>query len=326
LAEGNASVGGSWVGWEVLAVAAEPCSASDKLHMKNKLMIYINGKFVQENKAMVSIFDRGFLFGDGAFETMRAYSSKVFKLDEHIKRLFYTLKALGIKPPSLLTNISFQMNTILKQNKLKDAYIRAGVTRGASGGGFEIVKKIKPTFYIIARPFKPYPESWYNKGVKAAIVSIRKIPSSSFNSKLKTHNLLPNILARIEARKKGAFEGILLDENGYICEGAVSNIFFVKDSMLLTPSVQNDILSGITRQTVIGLAKELGIKVREGKFKTERLFNCNGCFLTNSLMEIMPVRMVSSLLVGNGKPDIITKALISSYRDIVKRDKSGLIK
>lgn len=290
--------------------------------MKRKLKVYINGKFFPEDKAMISIFDRGFLFGDGAFETMRAYNSKVFELEEHIKRLSATLKALKIEFPLKLSELPQLINSLLKHNHLQDAYIRIGITRGDSSGGFDIPKGIKPTLYIITKPFKPYPESWYKRGVETTIVSIRKIPSSSFNSKLKTHSFLPNILARIEARKKGAFEGILLDENGYICEGAVSNIFFVKDNMLLTPSVQNDILSGITRQTVIELVKRLGIKAREGRFKAERLFSCNGCFLTNSLMEIMPVRRVNSSFIGNGKPDKITKALISSYRDLVKLDSS----
>ncbi len=294
--------------------------------MKRKLKIYINGKTPSEDKAMVSIFDRGFLFGDGAFETMRAYKGRVFKLDEHIKRLICSLEALRIKPPSQLTNISFLINEVLKKNKLKNAYIRVGVTRGLSGGGFEIVSRIKPTFYIIARPFKPYPESCYKEGVETAIVSIRKIPSSSFNSKLKTHNFLPNIMARIEARDRGVFEGILLDEKGYICEGAVSNIFFVKDNILLTPSLHNDILSGITRQTVIEVAKGIGIKVREGNFKADFIFRCNGCFLTNSLMEIMPVRRVNSFSFGNGRPDKITEAIASFYRELANPNSSKKIR
>ena len=281
------------------------------------MKIYINGKFVPEEKAMVSILDRGFLYGDGAFETMRAYNGKVFKIEEHIKRLSATLHALNIKPPAEIFKTSQLLNFILKENRLKDAYLRLGVTRGKGKGGFEITKEMKPTIYIIARPFKPSPESFYQKGVKASIVSIRKTPSSSLNSKLKTHNFLPNILAKIEAKKKGAFEGIMLDQKEYICEGAVSNIFFVKSGILFTPSSQCDILEGITRQTVIELAKELKIPVKEGKFKVLSLYNSDECFLTNSLVEILPVKKIDSFFIGNGKPGEITKKLIQAYRKLV---------
>jgi len=285
--------------------------------MKNKMIVYINGKFISEEKALVSIFDRGFLYGDGAFETMRVYNGKVFKLDEHIKRLFATLMQLKIKHSFKLPELSQLINSILKRNSLKDASIKLGVTRGESGGGFDFPKRIKPTIYIIAKPFKPYPESWYQRGVKVSITTIRKPPSSSLNSKLKTHNFLPNILARIEAKKKGAFEGIMLDEKGFICEGTVSNIFFVKDNLLLTPSAQCDILLGITRQTVLDLTKKLKTPVREGKFKPEFLHGCNECFLTNSLIEILPVKAINNSLVGNGKPGEVTKRLASAYKNLV---------
>jgi len=281
------------------------------------MKIYINGKFVPEEKALVSIFDRGFLYGDGAFETMRAYNGEVFKLEEHIKRLLATLRALKIKPPAEIFKSSQLLNLVLKENHLENAYLRLGVTRGKGEGGFEITKEMKPPLYIIVKPFKPYPESFYQKGVKAAIVSIRKTPSSSLNSKLKTHNFLPNILAKIEAKKKGAFEGIMLDQKGYICEGAVSNIFFVKGGILFTPSTQCDILEGITRNTVLELAKKLKIPVKEGKFKTQSLYSADECFLTNSLIEILSVKKIDSFLIGNGKPGEITKVLISTYKSLV---------
>ena len=281
------------------------------------MKIYINGKFVPEEKALVSIFDRGFLYGDGAFETMRAYNGEVFKLEEHIKRLIATLKTLKITPPAEIFKSSQLLNLVLKENHLKNAYLRLGVTRGKREGRFEISKEIKPTLYIIAKPLKPYPESFYQKGVKASIVSIRKTPSSSLNSKLKTHNFLPSILARIEAKKIGAFEGIMLDQKGHVCEGAVSNIFFVKGGILFTPSTQCDILEGITRNTVLELAKKLKIPVREGKFKTQSLYSADECFLANSLIEILSVKKIDSFLIGNGKPGEITKVLISTYKSLV---------
>ena len=277
------------------------------------MKIYLNGKFVSENKAMVSVFDRGFLFGDGAFETMRANNGRVFKLDEHIKRLFESLKALKINHTLRPSKLSQLLNLVLKENRLKDAYIRIGVSRGAERGGFEFSKKIKPTLYIISKPLKPYPKSFYQRGVKVAIVSTRKTPSSSIESKLKTHNFLQNILARAEARGKKAFEGIMLDIKGNICEGAVSNIFFIKNGKLLTPSSQCDILLGITRKTIIELAKDLKIPLKEGKFKKKMLLECDECFLTNSLIGILPVKSVNASLIGYGKPGKTTKALIKVY-------------
>src|SRR3990172_3955274 len=161
------------------------------------MKVYVNGKLVRENRAMVSIFDRGFLYGDGAFETMRSYNSKIFRLEEHIRRLFFTLKELKINHTFKPSKLPQLLNFVLKENRLKDAYIRLGATRGESEGGFEIVKEMPPTLYIIAKHLKPYPESFYQRGVKVTIVSTRKTPSSSVESKLKTHNFLQNILARI---------------------------------------------------------------------------------------------------------------------------------
>lgn len=276
-------------------------------------MIYLNNKLVPKAKALISVFDHGFLYGDGIYETLRAYKGVVFKLDEHIERLFRSASIIGLKIPKSPEEIKRAVYKTIKANKLKEAFIRINVSRGAGDIGLDPELCPKPTFVIISNPFKEYPRQYYENGVKIAIVSIRRNPKNALNPMIKSLNFLNNILANIEAKEKGADEAIMLNYEGYVAEGAISNIFLVKDNILCTPELDVGILDGITRRIILRLADELGISLREGKFTPEDIYTAQEVFISSTTREVMPVSVVDEIRIGTGIGKI-TKALLTAYR------------
>jgi branched-chain amino acid aminotransferase len=287
--------------------------------------VYLNGRLVPEQEAMVSVYDRGFLYGDGVFETLRAYQGKIFKAREHVLRLFQSANAISLTILYSPDEILKMLSATLEANRLKDARIRITFSRGPHEMGLESRHPMPPTIVVMAKPFSGHPESLYQKGMEIAIVKTRKVPATALDPKIKSLNYLNSVLAKLEAQACGAFEGILLNQDGYLCEGTVSNLFLVRQGELLTPSSTCGILEGITRGTVIELAHNTGITVKEGEYSPDEILKAEECFLTSTLMELMPAVRIRGLStqqggspIGKGKVGPITRRILKTYRKTVR--------
>ncbi len=281
------------------------------------MYVYLNGRFLKESEAAISVFDRGFLYGDGVFETMRSYGGCIFRLDRHLQRLFRGLEALRIRIPVTAADLARAVYGLLDLNGLADAYVRLTVSRGTGGRGIDMSGCDSPTTVITAGEFVPQPEEFYLRGVKVCVSRGRRNCRPPADSPVKSLNFLNNILARQEASRRGAFEALLLNHEGYLTEGTVSNLFFVSRGVIFTPSTETGILEGITRRTVIEAAGQEGIPLEEGLFRTGDLDRADEVFLTNSLVEILPVGDVDGKIFGPGP---VTRRLMLAYRRIVKRE------
>ena len=280
--------------------------------------IFINGKFVNIKDAKISIFDRSFLYGDAAFETMRSYAGVVFKLDAHIARLLSTLKALKIKHSCKKNYLKDIIRKALSVNKLKSAYVRLVVTRGEGRFGIGHKDKFTPNIIVVAKDFEGYPAWMFSKGVSAKIIGVANEYSAL--SRMKTANYLNLILARFDAQSLGFDEAVLTNTIGNVTEGATSNIFLVKRGALITPSVDSGVLPGVTRAVMIDIAKKLKIPVRERAVSRNELSGADEVFLTNSLAEVLPVTRIDSKLIAGGKIGQFTKLLHISYQKQVIRE------
>jgi branched-chain amino acid aminotransferase len=278
------------------------------------MYVFLNDKVVPESEAKISVYDHGFLYGDGIYETMRSYGGVVFMLDRHLERLrrSASLIKLGLPEDACLKDAVLRA---LRSNKLADAYVRITVSRGKGPIGLDPGLCEEPTLIVFAEQFRPSPESLYCEGVKLVIAGTRRNLVAAIDPKIKSLNFLNNILAKIEAKELGAHEAVMLNGEGFIAEGTVSNIFFVAGGALCTPSAEAGILDGITRELVIGLALREGIEVREGKFRPEELLGASEAFFTNTTSEVMPV---SSVGEKNYRVGEITKRLRQRYRDYVE--------
>lgn len=259
---------------------------------KNEPVAYLNGDFVPLSQTHISPLDRGFLLGDGIFETLRSYGGEPFLLDRHVRRLRASGRALNIKGVPTLRKIRDVVKRLLECNRLQDAYIRITLSRGA-GGELGLVATTSPTFFVYVRALKPYPKGWYRKGVKVVVSKVRRSADSPV-LRHKALSYLESLWAREEARKRGAQEALFLNTNGHIAEGATSNIFFVKDGVVFTPSLEANILPGVTREVVIEICLSNDIPCRQGLFVLDDLLHADEAFLTNSLMGVMPVASVDS--------------------------------
>jgi len=280
-------------------------------------MIYLNNMLVSESKAVVSVFDHGFLYGDGVYETLRAYDGVLFKLNEHIERLFQSASLIKLKLPKTREEIGKAVYETLQANRLKEAYARVTVSRGAGPIGLDPRLCPKPTLAIITNTFKEYPPSYYKKGVKVAIVNTRRNFKGALDPQIKSLNFLNNVLAKTEAIDRSAYEAVMLNYRGYVAEGTISNIFFVKDKVIFTPSIEVGILDGITRRIIIDIAKETGIKVKEGKFRPDNMYEADEIFISNTTMEVMPVKEVDDVKFNVSAGDM-TKAIHKAYRSKVR--------
>ncbi len=276
-------------------------------------MLYLNNKLVPKNKALISVFDHGFLYGDGIYETLRAYKGIVFTIDEHIDRLFRSASMIGLTIPKGHDEIKEAVYETIRANKHNDAYIRITISRGAGPIGLDPDLCLQPTFVITSNEFKEYPKQYYQKGVKIALVITRRNFKGALDPKIKSLNFLNNILAKIEAKERAAYEAIMLNYKDYIAEGTITNIFFVKDHILCTPAIDVGILDGITRRIILNIARELKIKTKEGKFKREDLYQAQEVFISNTTMELMPVTEVDNVRIGTRAGEV-TKMLHKTYK------------
>jgi len=284
-------------------------------------IVYLNGALVPRSQAVISPFDLGFLYGYGLFETMRAYSGHIFRLGIHMERLRRSAALIGL--PLDVFDLGKACYDTLKANKLSNARIRLTVSIGEGEAVPDPPKHPKPTVLVIAASYTPPSAETYRKGYKAVVSPIRQNSQSPL-SHLKTVNYLNQLLARREAKEKDADEAILLNESGLLCEGSSNNIFLVSKGNLTTPDEESGCLPGITRQTVIELASELGIRVTEREVRLEELFRADEAFLTSSLIELMPLTEVNSEPIGESKRGKVTERLMSAYKEaVVKETKQG---
>ncbi len=280
------------------------------------MKVYIDGKFYDEANAKISVFDHGLLYGDGIFEGIRAYNGRVFKLKEHIDRLFYSAKALLLELPMSHTALMKATVETCRKNKIRDGYIRLVVTRGVGTLGLNPNRCKKPSVIIIAGKIQLYPPSLYARGMDIITVPTTRNLHSALNPAIKSLNYLNNILAKIEANNGGCEEAIMLNAEGFVAECTGDNIFIAKAGKLFTPPLSAGALYGITRQTVIDLAEKSGIKVTEPNLTRYDLFNADECFLTGTGAELIPVVKIDGRVIGTGKPGPITKSLVAKYRTL----------
>jgi len=282
------------------------------------LKVYIDGRLFPQEEAKVSVFDHGLLYGDGVFEGIRSYSGRVFKLQEHIDRLYESAKAIALQIPINQEEMQEALYNTLKANNLKDSYIRLVVTRGVGKLGLEHTKCKTPSIIIITDFIELYPSRLYEVGIDAVTVRTIRNHFEALNPRIKCLNYMNNILAKIESLNAGAMEAIMLNAEGYVAECTGENIFVVKHGELLTPPVNAGILKGITRDTVIELARKGGINVMEELFTRYELYTADECFLTGTAAEIVPVVKIDGRLVGNGKCGRMTQSLLAKYRELTR--------
>lgn len=279
------------------------------------MKIYINGKLVDKKDAKISVFDHGLLYGDGVFEGIRSYNCLVFKLKEHIDRLFESAHSLTLKVPLSKKELQKAIIGTIKANKLKDAYVRVVVTRGEGDLGLDPRKCAgKQTLIIIADKIVLYPKRFHQKGLEIITVpTLRNLPEA-LNPQIKSLNYLNNILAKIEAINAGCPEAIMLDSLGYVAECTGDNIFIVKRNNLYTPPQCMGTLRGITRDTVLSIAKKVKIPTHEHVITRHEVYISDECFLTGTAAEIVPVVKVDGRTIGEGKPGPITKKIMQEFK------------
>ncbi len=278
--------------------------------------IFLNGKIIPDTDGSVSTGDRGFLYGDGIYETLRSYSGKPFKLPEHLERMRHSAKQLKILFEYTNADISEWINELIEKNRSQDAYIRITLSRGTGGNRLQMDDNIDPTILIQVKPYTPYDKKLYAEGMYLVISSCRRSTSNPIYCH-KSTNLLTSILLKEEAYKKSAHDEIILNTDGYVAECIVSNIFMVSGGSVITPSLDTNILPGITRRTVLGICKDNGISAREEHFAIERLVKADEVFITNSLMEIMPVSRIEDSKIGEKIPGKITQQLMNAYKRLI---------
>ena len=277
------------------------------------MIIYLDGAFVPKEEAKVSVFDHGLLYGDGVFEGIRAYNGRVFRLDEHLDRLYDSARTIALEVPLSKAEMAEAICEVLRRNNLRDAYIRPIVTRGIGDLGLDPRKCERPTVVIIAVEWGAMYGDLYEKGLCAVTVSIRRTPAESLPPNVKSLNYLNNILAKLEANCKGGDEAIFFDTNGYLSEGSGDNIFVVKNGEIVTPPTLNN-LRGVTRLVVLECAAELGITVTERNMGYFDLYSADEVFVTGTAAEVGPIVTIDGRPIGSGRPGPITKQLMAAFK------------
>jgi len=283
------------------------------------LVIYCNGKFVPKNEARTSIYDHGFLYGDGVFEGIRAYNGRIFRLDGHLDRMYDSAKAIDLKIPLSKDEMKKAIIETLKRNKLDDAYIRPIVSRGDGDLGLDPRKCPKPNVFIITQEWGAMYGDLYEKGLTAITVGVRRNAPEALPPNIKSLNYLNNILAKIEANAKGGDEAIMFDVHGNLSEGSGDNIFVVKSGRIITPPTLNN-LRGITRAAAIELARKEGIEVSEVNMGLFDIYTADEVFVTGTAAEIAPITKIDGRLIADGKPGKITKKLMAAFKELTKTE------
>jgi len=291
--------------------------------LQKDLLVHMNGSFVEKSKATVSVFDHGLLYGDGVFEGIRAYSGIVFKLEEHIARLYDSAKVLRLNLPVSPREMSERVLETLRKNRLRDAYIRLVVTRGPGDMGVDPANCVNPTLIIIAEPMATVLGPREPKVIRLVISTVRRDAVDATTHEIKSLNYLNSILAKMEANNVGADDAILLDRRGFVSEASVTNLFIVKDGKLATPSSAAGILHGITRARVIKLCYDLGLEVQERDVTPFEVLTADEVFLVGTKSEIVAVGSVGDVRIGTGAAGPVTRRLVKEFSKLVQRPEEG---
>ena len=284
------------------------------------MKIYLDGKFVDEADAKVSVFDHGLLYGDGVFEGIRLYDGNIFRLDEHLERLEYSAKAILLDLPYSRAELAEATCESCRINGLRDAYIRLVVTRGVGDLGLAPWNCSKPSVFIIASRISLYPAEHYENGLAIVTVPTRRINPAALPPTIKSLNYLNNILGKIEARQFGALEAIMLNDQGYVAECTADNIFIVHKGEVITPASSQGALNGITRSTILDIAQEVEVPIREANMTRYDVWCADECFLTGTGAEVIPVTKLDGRQIGSGKPGPITQRILESFRRRVRAE------
>ncbi len=283
------------------------------------MKVYLNGQLVDKDNAVISVFDHGLLYGDGVFEGIRAYNGRVFKLREHLDRLYNSARAIMLQVPLTKKELEQAVLATLRANRLKDAYIRLIVTRGEGDLGLDPRKCVKPSIVIITDKIALYPKELYEKGLSVITSSVRRNIAEALNPCIKSLNYLNNVLAKAEASRHNAPEAIMLNREGYVAECTGDNIFVLKENTLITPPTSAGALEGITRNIVMEIAKnKLKLLVKEELFTPYHIYIGDEVFLTGTAAEVIPVTSVDGRVIGDGGPGKITMRLIKEFRELTR--------
>lgn len=280
--------------------------------------IYLDGELVPPEEAKVSVFDHGLLYGDGVFEGIRVYNGRVFRLEDHLHRLYDSAHAINLRIPLSVEEMQEAVLQTVRANELQDAYIRLVVTRGPGDLGLDPTKCTKPTIFIIVDAISLYPQEFYEKGLSLITCSTRRNVAEALDPSIKSLNYLNNICAKIETIHAGVPEGIMLSTGGYVTECTGDNIFVVEHEQIITPPVSIGTLGGITARTVIELAEEMGIRVRIEPFRMMTVYTADEVFLTGTAAEIVPVAQVDGRKIGTETPGPITRQFMTRFKEITR--------
>lgn len=281
--------------------------------------IFINGQFLAPEEAKISVYDHGLLYGDGVFEGMRCYGGNVFRLEEHLKRLDESARAIGLELPISLQQLAADTNETVAKNGIVDGYIRLLVTRGAGPLGLDPFKCSDPQVIIIADSITLYPESYYEDGLELVTASTIRNHPAALSPRIKSLNYLNNILAKMEGLKAGCIEALMLNHKGEVAECTGDNLFVIKNGRLNTPPIEAGILEGVTRNAVLQLARESSIETTEMPMTRHDIYVADECFLTGSAAEVIAAVKLDGRMIGNGKVGPITQQLNKAFRELVRK-------
>jgi branched-chain amino acid aminotransferase len=292
--------------------------------MSSELVVYVDGKYYPKSEAKISVFDHGLLYGDGVFEGIREYNGVVFKLKEHIDRLYRSAHVITLKIPLTKKEMTNAVVETLRKNKLKDSYIRLIVTRGVGDLGLDPRKCHKPSVIIITDTILLHASGAKENGITAMFSWIRRDPVDATSHEIKSLNYLNSVLAKIEANANGVDEALCLESNGYLAEGVGENVFIVKNGELLTPPASTGALAGITAEVVAQLAAKLGTKLTVTNLTPFMVFTADEAFFTGTAMEIVPICEVNKRQIGTGKPGPVTKKVMAEFQKVIEDPNLGV--
>ncbi len=282
------------------------------------MKIYIDGQLFEKEDAKISVFDHGLLYGDGVFEGIRFYGGRVFRLEEHIRRLYDSARAIAMQIPISPEAMVLAVLDTIRANNLKDGYVRLVVTRGIGDLGLNPLLCPVPTVIVIASKITLYPQEKYENGLAVVTCSTRRIPHGALSPMVKSLNYLNNVLAKLEAQHAGAGEGLMLNEQGFVAECTGDNIFLVRDNAISTPPISSGALAGVTRAVVFEIAKELGMQITEPLVTRYDIFTADECFLTGTAAEVIPAVTLDGRPIGDGKPGPVTREIMKKFHELTE--------
>lgn len=308
------------------AVANPPANSSSTQNssrpatngVKSSLIIWMDGKLLPQAEAMVNVFDHGLLYGDGVFEGIRIYNGRIFENEAHIRRLYQSAKALRLDIPMAPEEWETAIYETAKANNFTDCYIRAVVTRGVGSLGIDPTPCLRPTCFIIADALQLYPKEYYEKGMAVITSSVTRNNGNALSPRVKSLNYLNNILGKFEALDAGVKDAVMLNSEGNVTEATAANLFLIREGVLLTPSLDQGVLEGVTRNTILKLAREMGIPARECVIPRFDLYIADECFLTGTGAEVMPVSQIDRRIVGNGAIGPLTRRLLTAFHKLAR--------